>query len=357
MKHLSLLFSISCTMCLLFDLAAAGRGDNVPQTPPAAQPATVTAPESGQDGIVDDGAPGWIWNGMDEYDDPSLKGGSGHAGGPGGYGAYTFHGSEVEVYGMAAPTIDVDGQVHGMGRARLLLDGKLVGTVSDFKSSPQYGYRLFDVTGLSDGNHVLQVEADRGWIVVDYLRVIDPDRQTAPSTVDDKAASKSGAPAEKPADQPPSAAGPTIPGGYYKIELRTDIRKLLSVHTLNPANGSFTEVDTESRDRMQVWQVTPLSGGKYRISPASSPELALAVLSQMIRSVGYAVGTWSYADNPSCQWNLIPVASGFYEIESVGVPGYVVDLLFADDTDGSNLDLFNFHGGNSQEWAFAPVSQ
>src|SRR4051812_21070953 len=78
-----------------------------------------TAPDAA---IVDDAAPGWIWSGMDSFEDPMLKGGSGHSGGPGSYGAYTFKGSYVAVYSMRAPNVEFAGRRHKVGRLRISID-------------------------------------------------------------------------------------------------------------------------------------------------------------------------------------------------------------------------------------------
>ena len=70
----------------------------------------VTSPATS--GLIDDSAPGWVWSGMTEYDDPGLYGGHAHAGGPGGYGSFTFTGTGVDIVGVAAPEVQMDGRVH-----------------------------------------------------------------------------------------------------------------------------------------------------------------------------------------------------------------------------------------------------
>src|SRR5580704_15908284 len=62
-------------------------------------------------GIVDDADGAWTWSGMVPYSDTGLSHGTGHAGGPGAYGIYTFNGTGVDVYAMRATTVDVDGHV------------------------------------------------------------------------------------------------------------------------------------------------------------------------------------------------------------------------------------------------------
>ena len=133
--------------------------------------------------LTDTSAPGWVWNAMDSYEDSQLSRGAGKAGGPGGYGAYTFNGTGVAVYVMKAPTVDLDGRAHKMGRLRVLIDGNVKADVSVASIDHQYGFRAFTADGLSAGNHVLQLEPDAGWVVVDGIRVIGG--HDAPDTSDD----------------------------------------------------------------------------------------------------------------------------------------------------------------------------
>jgi len=122
--------------------------------------------------LTDTSAPGWVWNAMGEYDDSQLSRGAGKAGGPGGYGAYTFNGTGVAVYVMKAPSVEVDGRVHKVGRLRILIDGNLKAAVAVSSTDHEYGYRAYVAEGLPAGNHVLQLEPDAGWVVVDGIRII-----------------------------------------------------------------------------------------------------------------------------------------------------------------------------------------
>ena len=137
--------------------------ENVSQLPPNPLP---TAPK-----IVDDADAGWIWKGLESFDSPDVFHGNAHAGGPGSYAAYTFHGTGVTVIGMASESIVVDERTHKMGRAKISIDGKPITTSSVLSSRPVYDFNLCTIAGLSNENHVLQVEADGGWIVVDYINV------------------------------------------------------------------------------------------------------------------------------------------------------------------------------------------
>ena len=120
---------------------------------------------------VDDSEAGWIFSGMVEVDDDQCKGGMQHAGGASTYAAYTFNGSGVDIYATTGPSIDAGSRTHKLGRMRILVDGKPDGEYSLFQTSVTYQSKVYSVTGLALGNHLLQLEAVSGWIDVDYIRV------------------------------------------------------------------------------------------------------------------------------------------------------------------------------------------
>jgi len=125
--------------------------------------------------IVDDSAPGWVWNDMLAYSDPTFRGGGGHAGGPGADGTYTFHGTSVEIFGLAGPSLDMKGRLHKLGRVKITLDGEALDSVPDApKTASPTVEKLVELSGLTEGDHVLQVEPESGWIAIDYLKVTDP---------------------------------------------------------------------------------------------------------------------------------------------------------------------------------------
>jgi len=126
---------------------------------------------SNAEGPIDDSLAGWIFSGMTEVDDDGCKSGMEHAGGPSTYAAYTFNGSGVDIYAMTGPTIEVQGRTHKLGRMRILIDGKSDGIYSLSQTSVTYQSKVYSVTGLTRGNHVLQLEADSGWIDIDFIQV------------------------------------------------------------------------------------------------------------------------------------------------------------------------------------------
>ena len=138
----------------------------------------VTDPTSAKDGgdaaagavtVIKNDAPGWMWYGMDAYENPALPDGAAHAGGPGTYAMYTFQGSGVDVYSMRALTMVMDKRSHRMGKLKISIDDKEQATIDVGAADPDYHAKIFSVTGLSAGNHVLQLDPVGGWAVVDSL--------------------------------------------------------------------------------------------------------------------------------------------------------------------------------------------
>ena len=130
---------------------------------------------------IDDNAPGWVWDGMNDYPDTRLIGGSAHAGGPGSSGDYTFQGSTVHVLVMRGTVITIDGARHRLGKLRISIDGTVKDTVDTTAVDDQYQSVIYSAAGLGPGNHVLTVQSVGGWTVVDAIEV--GGAQDIPTTV------------------------------------------------------------------------------------------------------------------------------------------------------------------------------
>jgi len=174
------------TMAALLSAGNAAISETLPSGLPAASPTQST--------VVDDASMGWMFSGMQEFDNPDLFGGSGHAGSPGSTGAYTFNGTGIAVYAMTGPSVQLDGRFHKMGMVRISIDGHLKASESLLRGDTQYKVMVFNESGLPPGNHVLQVAAADGWIVVDYIQVSRQDKMvestSAPSDREDNAGDK-----------------------------------------------------------------------------------------------------------------------------------------------------------------------
>jgi len=134
----------------------------------SSDPGSVSVPK---DGVIDDNAAGWTWAGMSSIADDMLRGGTAHAGGPQSSATYVFHGTGVEVFTVTGPTVVVDGHAHKPGTINISVDGKPQGTFSPRSATVNYEVSAGKVSGLADGNHVLEISSQGGWFAVDYIKL------------------------------------------------------------------------------------------------------------------------------------------------------------------------------------------
>jgi len=146
-------------------------------TPPSIAINVTPTTESAPTSVIDDSAGAWMWHGMAAYDDVNLHGGSGHAGGSGSFGAYTFTGTGIDIFCVAGQSISVDGRAHKIGSVKVSIDGSLKAEARLYHPGDEYEVDAYSVSDLSPGVHVLQVEPDGGWVGVDYIAL----RQPAPA--------------------------------------------------------------------------------------------------------------------------------------------------------------------------------
>jgi len=103
--------------------------------------------------------------------DLALLNAAGRAGGPGACAIYTFSGPNVQVFGLTAADVEVDGVRHRLGKLKISIDGHVKETVNVHKTEMRSDGMLFEVTGLAAGNHVVQLEPVDGWAVVECLKL------------------------------------------------------------------------------------------------------------------------------------------------------------------------------------------
>lgn len=319
--------SIPIVLILFLQLAAAADRVGAPSDP---QP---TQPTQG-DQTVDDADAGWIWSGMESYSDPALHGATGHAGGPGSYGAYTFHGVSVDVYGFSGPALVIDGRAHKTGNMKISIDDKEVATTSEKGGDNAYEVVLAHVSGLTDGNHVLQVAPDAGWGVVDYIVVHG---------------STSGA-------VPLAAAKPLIPDGYYQLVPRNAPDKCLDVTDPACPDGAGLQIYEPAEGHTEVWHIVPLGNERYRISPKSAPSEAISIAELTDALNDPQLVLWHYTGDPRQQILIRPVEDGFFRIGPSSDENETVDVFYNGKDNGNKVIGYAWGGGNNQQWWLAPVS-
>jgi len=312
-------------------LAAA---EQVPSSTTPAKPSTGSATQT-----VDDADPGWIWNGMEDEADPDMYGATAHAGGSGSYGAYTFSGVGVDIYGLSAPATEINGKIHKLGTVKISIDGKPSSDVVEKGSTTSYGFLIARIVGLPDGNHVLQIAPDSGWGVVDYI-VVHKTISAADMAAMQEAANK-----------------PLISAGYYRIIPQSAPNEYLEVSDASCPDGANVQIYKANPDHQQIWHVVPLGGDRYRLSPQNAPNEAISVPNITPELDDPQVVIWNYTGDPRQQMIITPGYSGFCKIGPVSNPDEVLNVFYNLTSDGTKIIGYKWSGGAKNEtWWFDRVS-
>lgn len=143
---------------------------------PAARADKMPAPA-----IIDDRDDAWTWNGATEYSESGLNNATGETVGPHGFGVCLFSGTGAALYGMSGSSVTIDDKTHPFGKVKITIDGHLKGVVSLISPDTEYGHKIFSITGLRPGNHVLEVRTVDGEAVIDYLKPLAKDSDDTPA--------------------------------------------------------------------------------------------------------------------------------------------------------------------------------
>lgn len=285
--------------------------------------------------LIDDSAAGWIYNGVNPYDDPNFKNGTSHAGGPGSYAAFTFAGTSVDIFGLCAPAIKIDGRTRRLGRVKVSIDGKAVTETSLQSKEVVYDFNIASITGLKKGNHVLQVEPLEGWIVVDYIVLNSkPDQLSTSEKRNIKAAI---------VDQ-------IIPEGDYYLSPKNAPDKFLETATGETSNNTKLQIYTYASNHMQIWHVSQLDNGFYKISPNANPDAAVT-----FGPKGQVVILWEFGNYPSQMLAIVSKSQGYYEVRVSGSSKLGLDVAYTRNENGTAVDCFEIWGNDGQLWRFIPV--
>jgi hypothetical protein len=286
-------------------------------------------------------APGWIWSGMVEYDDPEITGGQARAGGPGTYGAYSFKGQSVQIFATAGPVASVDGRRHRMGSIKVSIDGHVKAEVSVSKSDFDYNFQVSDITGLSDGIHVVQVEPSGGWAIVNGISV-----DSATEAVDNQPASNMFDPAQDP------LTPVVIPEGTYRIFPVLASQECLDVLERGTSDGTPLQVWIETmtvQQPNQWFHVFPLGHSRYRFSPLNNQIEAVTAFAPDATSTEIA-GIWHYAQLPSQSWVIQVLDDGGYRLTPSNAGGMALTLTGGQTADGTRVICAPWKASPSQEW-------
>jgi uncharacterized Zn-binding protein involved in type VI secretion len=282
--------------------------------------------------VIDDQDAGWTWSGMAEVDDTQFHGGTAHAGGAGTYGAYTFHGTGVKVIGLGGRSVTLGGHRRTLGNVNVSIDGKPVAWQPAAGAQTNGMVTLFETTGLSDGNHVLSIAADGGWIVVDDIEV----------------------------SEIISAAGDhgTEEGKLYRIAPRSVPDKFLEIAGTTYADGSRTEIHSALPGRRQIWRFVALGNSRFRISPAEAPDEALTMTNDKDTN-DKSAGLYAWSGAIAQQWLVTPTDSGYCRISSAIDNTLSLNVQYQGTTDGTFVIVYGWQGGGAtnEQWLCLPAGK
>jgi hypothetical protein len=280
--------------------------------------------------IVEDTDEGWTWTGMAAVSGAQFHGGSVHAGGPGTSGVYVFTGVGVVLYSLHADGIRVNNHTNPLGKLSIAIDGKPKDTVDLSAAQETPDAKVFSVSSLSEGTHVLEVKAVGGWGVVDRIAVLSPE------DVGDG-------------------------GRDYYIIPHNATDKALSAENGDFSDNTAVNIWAATGSQSQIWHVAPLGDGKFRISPKSSPNQALTLLNRKTPpSMGdpcTMCGVYAYSGSAAQQWKVTPLANGYCEIAST-FDGSSLNVIGGGTNNGTLVISYAWQAGSvNEEWFFKPAGK
>jgi len=122
---------------------------------------------------------------------------------------------------MRGSTVNIDGHVHRIGKLKVSIDGHEKAEVALTAPAADYNVSAFNVSGLPSKLHVLQIEPESGWAIIDYIKV------TA---------------AEEPADSPAGDAPAGVAGDPGLI-FSSKVAQLYGINAIEGRNnvGGFND--------------------------------------------------------------------------------------------------------------------
>lgn len=211
-------------------------------------------PTASAGAVVEDSAPGWTWSGMDQMSGDQFHGGTALVGKSPATATYTFSGTAVKIVGASSKTIVVDHHVRLVGSMSVLIDGKAANPVSLQPAKSNTSATVLELSGLTPGNHVLNLKALNDWMVVDYIVVGMADTfpksanpiidSLLPNDVVSESAHHLVSNSSRTGNQEGRPWRDATPGGWFQYEMK---------------------VDPESKTDLVVWYWGPDTGRTFDI--------------------------------------------------------------------------------------------
>lgn len=139
--------------------------------------------------------------------------------------------------------------------------------------------------------------------------------------------------------------------GYYSI-INPNSNKSLDLSNADTTNGTNVQLWDRNNTCAQQWKLIEASGNDIIIASACSTSSALEIYNYGTNN-GTNVNIWTSHGGSNQRWQLIPadsLASGTYTISSNMNINKTVDVYGGNSANGTNIQLWDKHGGASQKW-------
>jgi len=136
--------------------------------------------------------------------------------------------------------------------------------------------------------------------------------------------------------------GKIIEDGYYTINSSLKSNKVLDIEGGKIASGTNVQLFSFNNTLAQIWRFKYLDNGLYSITSAMNPKRALTNFNDNV-----IVSKYNGGDNQ--KWYILGLENGNFSIISA-TDGLYVDVVFADVSDGTNIDVYRSNDTLAQKF-------
>lgn len=149
-----------------------------------------------------------------------------------------------------------------------------------------------------------------------------------------------------------SSNSASIANGTYKITTSLNGNFSLDVNGAAISNGANVEIYPYHGGANQIWKISSLGNGYYRIQDTSSGK-SLDVNGGSAAS-GTNVQIWENNNTNAQRWRFVSAGNGYYYI--INANGCYLDVKDATVRNGNNVWVFSGNGTGAQKWKLTSVT-
>lgn len=147
----------------------------------------------------------------------------------------------------------------------------------------------------------------------------------------------------------------SLPDGYYKIRSGINSTYCLDVRDWSKSDGASIQVWSDTDGQNQVFKLTRLESGFYRIENAWSGKSIDADSGRIVP--GGRIQQWQTMDNNKNQeWYIAEQSGGAYLLQNVAT-GLALDLKWGQAVNGQEIDAYTANGTMAQSWLLSQVGE